>query len=36
MKCQKCGYDYEIHEIADQLDAETEAILENYTSIIYD
>ncbi len=36
LRCQKCGHDYQIHEVADQLDAETEAILEGYISIIYD
>jgi DNA-directed RNA polymerase subunit M/transcription elongation factor TFIIS len=36
MQCRKCGQEYQIHEVADQLDAETEAILERYTVIIYD
>lgn len=36
MKCTRCGHEYQIHEVADQLDSETEAILERYTSIIYD
>ncbi|MBU0486052.1 MAG: hypothetical protein KKB30_16225 [Proteobacteria bacterium] len=36
MKCAKCRHEYQIHEIADQMDAETEAILERYPSIIYD
>ena len=36
LKCRKCHHEYHIHEVADQLDAETEAILERYTCIIYD
>jgi len=36
MQCKKCGRGYQIHEIADQLDRETEEILERYTTIIYD
>ncbi len=36
MRCQKCGHEYHIHEVADQLDAETEEILSRYASIIYD
>lgn len=36
LKCQQCKHEYQIHEVADQLDAETEAILERYTCIIYD
>ena len=36
MKCRKCGQSYQIHEVADQLDAETEAVLERYVSIVYD
>jgi len=36
MKCQKCGREYRIHEVADQLDAETEEILGRWTAIIYD
>ena len=34
--CTKCRREYQIHEVADRLDAETEAKLELYTSIIYD
>jgi len=36
MKCGKCGSEFHIHEVADQLDAETETLLERYPSIIYD
>ncbi len=36
MHCCKCGNEFHIHEVADQLDPETEALLERYPSIIYD
>jgi uncharacterized protein (DUF983 family) len=36
MQCKKCGKEYQIHEVADQLDGETEEILARYTAIIYD
>ncbi len=36
LRCRQCGHEYHIHEVADQLDRETEEILERYTSIIYD
>ncbi len=36
MQCQKCRKEYQIHEVADQLDKETEDMLARYTSIIYD
>lgn len=36
MQCTACGLEYQIHEVASDLDAETEAILDRYTSIIYD
>jgi len=36
MKCDKCGREYRIHEVADQLDPETEEILSRYTAIVYD
>jgi len=36
MQCQECGREYQIHEVADQLDPETEEMLERYTVIIYD
>ena len=36
MQCTKCGHEYHIHEVADQLDPETEELLERYTTIIYD
>jgi len=36
MQCQRCRREYQIHEIADQLDSETEEMLEHFTAIIYD
>ncbi len=36
MRCTRCGHEYHIHEVADQLDPETEEKLACYTSIIYD
>ena len=36
MQCSNCGKKYHIHEVADQLNPETEALLANYTAIIYD
>lgn len=36
MQCKKCRREYHIHEVADQLDPETEELLESYTVIIYD
>ncbi|MGW8161095.1 MAG: dual CXXC motif small (seleno)protein [Desulfobulbales bacterium] len=36
MQCEDCGQEYRIHEVADQLDHETEYILEQYNVIIYD
>ena len=36
MRCQKCGHEFQIHEVADILDAETEEILARYTAIVYD
>ena len=36
MRCRECGKEYQINEIADQLDSDTEEILERYTAIIYD
>ncbi len=36
MKCSSCMHEYHIHEVADQLDPETEEKLSMYTSIIYD
>jgi hypothetical protein len=35
MQCKDCRHEYQIHEVADQLDPETEKILEHYPSIIY-
>lgn len=36
MRCVGCRCEYQIHEVADQLDDETEALLERYTCLIYD
>ncbi len=36
MRCTACGLEYQIHEVASELDKETEEILERYTAIIYD
>jgi uncharacterized protein YbaR (Trm112 family) len=36
LQCKGCGKEYQIQEVAHLLDEETEALLENYTSIIYD
>jgi hypothetical protein len=36
MRCKRCRHEYQIQEVADQLDRQTEEQLERYTSIIYD
>ncbi len=36
MRCSSCKQEYQIHEVASELDRETEEILEKYTAIIYD
>ena len=36
LRCTGCAHEYQVHEVAADLDAETEAILERYTCIIYD
>ncbi len=36
MCCRRCGSEYQIHEVADILDEETEELLARYPSIIYD
>ena len=36
MRCTNCGKEFLIHEVADQLDPQTEEILEKYNVIIYD
>ena len=36
LKCSGCKREYQIHEVAADLDAATEAELERYTAIIYD
>lgn len=36
LKCDSCQREYQIHEVAGDLDPETEKKLENFTTIIYD
>lgn len=36
LRCSGCGAEYQVHEVASRLDAETEAVLSQYTAIIYD
>jgi DNA-directed RNA polymerase subunit M/transcription elongation factor TFIIS len=36
MRCTKCGHEYQIHEVAHQLDEETEEILARWNCIVYD
>ena len=36
MRCTRCRQEYQIHEVADQLDRKTEEQLERFTTIIYD
>ena len=36
LRCTACQKEYQIHEVADELDERTEAALAQYTSIIYD
>ena len=36
MQCKDCRQEYQIQEIVDQLDPESEEILERYNVIIYD
>jgi hypothetical protein len=36
LRCTGCGVEYQIHEVASSLDEETETVLSQYTTIIYD
>jgi hypothetical protein len=36
LKCSGCQKEYQIHEVAAELDRETEMELERFTCIIYD
>ncbi|WPD21033.1 MAG: dual CXXC motif small (seleno)protein [Candidatus Electrothrix scaldis] len=36
LQCRDCQQEYQIHEVATDLDAETEEQLARYTCIIYD
>lgn len=36
LQCKSCRREYQVHEVASDLDEKTSAILEQYTTIIYD
>ena len=36
LRCENCGKEHRIHELATELDPETEKLLEQYNCIIYD
>lgn len=36
LKCTGCQHEFQIHEVATRLDSATEALLGQYTTIIYD
>lgn len=36
LQCRNCKQEFQVHEVAADLDDKTVAILEQYTSIIYD
>jgi hypothetical protein len=36
LKCKACHHEYQVHEVASDLDDKTVEILEGYTAIIYD
>jgi len=36
LRCRECGREYQVHEVAGDLDPETEELLARYTCIIYD
>lgn len=36
LKCSDCLHEFHVHEVASQLDVETEEELSKYTTIIYD
>ncbi len=36
LRCSGCGHEYHIHEVASELDRETEEQLARYTAIVYD
>lgn len=36
LKCTGCQREYRIHEVASRLDSATEALLGQYTTLIYD
>jgi len=36
LQCADCNHKYHIHEVLDQLDNETEKLLNCYTCLVYD
>jgi hypothetical protein len=36
VQCVECKHKYHIHEVVDQLDSETENLLNRYTCLVYD
>jgi uncharacterized Zn finger protein len=36
LRCARCGREHRIHELAAELDQETEKLLERWNAIIYD
>jgi hypothetical protein len=36
LQCSRCKKEYQIHEVASELDAEIEAQLERFTCLVYD
>jgi len=36
LRCTGCKKEFQVHEVASRLDSETEALLNQYTTIIYD
>lgn len=36
LRCQNCGREHRIHELAAELDKETEKLLERHNCIVYD
>jgi transposase-like protein len=36
LKCTSCQREFQIHEVASRLDSATEALLGQYTTLIYD
>ncbi len=36
MRCSACNEEFRIHEVADQIDQQTEELLDRFNAIIYD